>query len=480
MRRWVAAGSAVVTTLATAGAMVAPASGAAAKGGKSTGWKAISTPSDLTAGTDAPSVAQFGSTYEAAWMHTYGTGTSHTYGIDARILSGGDKPVGKVITVTKGWSVIAADPVILKADGMRVIAFNGAKGSNPASPYGTPAEYYFTSSNGKAWTLHAGGLTAETSFANDASVAAIGSTSIITAEYGGDRIQYNVGFPTSANPPSSFDGHTEPTGNYADLPGVAATGSKAWIAWYSSSNIKKNGGGIQVQQVLPSTGTRMQAPGTYQKANNLTGATHERVPIVIAHGKPFVAYSRYDNQGVYVWKVGAKKPFAKLKTPGEYEVTLATGPGGRIWVLWYGSGGTYASRSNKADTHFGPKTHVSNSPNQAPGAMLASGSHGPLVVTAFIGNYAQAKKDAIFSTEIRPRLSCSASPSTTKGGKKVAIKVVDAGDPVKGAKVSFAKVSKKTNKKGLAKIHVPHAAGTYAAKASISGYVGCTTKVHVT
>jgi hypothetical protein len=474
MRTSVIAGIAITACLASTAALAVPASGASAKASASTGWKPISAGNKYLGSSEAPSVAQFGSGYEAVWLHTYGT-TNHTYGLDARLLNAAGKPLGKVIAVTSGWAGIGTDPVILKANDMRVIAFNGYKGSNPSAPYGKPAEYYFTSTNGKSWTLDSGSLSAAGAYTVDAAVAPMGSTSIITAEYGGDRIDYNVGF-SAQNPRSSFDGHTDLTGNYADLPGVAATSTNAWIAWFSDSSTPSKEA-IQVQQVLPSAGTRVQAPLSYYSKTNSASATHERVPIVVSHGKPYLAYARYDNQAVEVWRFGAKHP-VQIHSPATL-ITMASGPSGRLWLMWANGNGWYATRSNKADTRFGPTTHISLKSVQSTGPVLGAGSRGPLVATGFIGNYTNQNKNAVFATQIRPRLTCSVSPGTVKPGKTVSVGVRDAGDKVKGAKVTLEKASAKTKKSGTAKLHAPHVKGTYTAKVGLAGYVGCSASVHV-
>jgi hypothetical protein len=165
---------------------------------------------------------------------------------------------------------------------------------------------------------------------------------------------------------------------------------------------------------------------------------------------------------------------------GVGDIVLTAAPKGRLWLYWEDRNDWRATRSNKAATKFGPVT-VLNLPNKNDlenNLIAGNGSAGPLEAIAMITTPASANE--IIGRQILPRLSIVAVHSVTRG-KKLHVKVTDAGDPVQGATVHFAGHKAKTNSKGKATFRVSkHAAlGSTKVTATNKGYTPVTTKVTI-
>lgn len=417
-----------------------------------------------------PSIARFGSTYEVVWVHYNGS----TYSLEARILSAAGAPTGSVITVVSGWGLIRNFPSILFANGQRVIAFAGYQnGGTGANFWDYPAEYYVTSSDGLTWSSPPSGyLSPEADV--DGTVVPMGSSSVLTASGVGDSIGFQQGF--SASLPTGWSGNTSATGLNASYPGIAVSGTKAWISWLSDSS---SAPGVHVQPVLPSLGTRKRAPSSL--VNNAYPPTHQRIPLVVrtgTTGPPYTAYARPSGgTKVYIWKYGATSPIA-LTASGATNVELTGAPGGRLWVFWTDSKGWHATRSNKAATHFGPVTTIGYPANANHTTIAAVGSAGPLEAVSVTIPSFDNTKSAIYAAQIKPRLSCGVSPTSGPPGTKIAVTVKDAGDPVSGATVKFAGKTGTTSSTGVVHFTIPSGpTGKLGITASHSGYTGCSTTV---
>lgn len=180
-----------------------------------------------------------------------------------------------------------------------------------------------------------------------------------------------------------------------------------------------------------------------------------------------------------LWRFGTAKAKV-IKQPRDAEhTTLAPAPGGRIWVAWEGKDRgmrLFATRTNPAATRFGAV--VSIKPPKGTDAVYrlnVEGSRGFLDVVALVQR--SPGDIAHWHQRLRPGLTLTAKPSKVAAGKAVTFKVADAGQAVKGAKVTLKlggkKLSKTTQASGTAKIKVPAATkpGRYAASADKAGYV---------
>jgi len=188
-----------------------------------------------------------------------------------------------------------------------------------------------------------------------------------------------------------------------------------------------------------------------------------------------------------LWRFGAAK--AKVvKQPRDAEhTTLAPAPSGRIWVAWEGKdrgNRLFATRTNPKASRFGAV--VSVKPPKGTDAvhrLNVEGSRGYLDLLALVNR--GGGDISYWHQRLLPGLTLTAKPKKVAAGKRVAFKVSDAGQAVKGAKVTLKlggkQLSKKTKASGKAKMKVPAKTkpGRYAAAARKGGYAGTKRKLRV-
>ena len=436
-------------------------------------WTQISSGTQL--GLSQPAVARFGKDYEAVWVQKV---TPSSFAIRARILDAAGHPKGGVIDVLDNWSELSLDPTILSAGGQRVIAFAGQRVQSP-DPYNTDAEYYLTSSDGKHWSLQSDVLSPAGAGTDVGTAVAAYSTGFLTGLARSGQVEYYLG-PSSQDPPSSFSGSTDSTGNGTSEPGVAVAGNKAWFAWYSDTNSASQNG-VSAQQVLPTKGPRLHAAASHSGITSY-GAQQD-LSLVARTGSTDAPYTAFGappaHQAVVVWQIGASKPLLHISSPGFHTVSLAAGPKGRLWVVWQDTKGWHATRSNRSATRFEPISRVSLPASSGVGDLASVGSAGPLEAISEQTPY-KTGHTLVYAHLFRPRLSCSASPSKVKPGQSFTVKVTDAGDAVPSATVHALGAKKKTTRSGKAKLRMPrHGASTAHITVSLAGYVGCSATVRV-
>ena len=210
---------------------------------------------------------------------------------------------------------------------------------------------------------------------------------------------------------------------------------------------------------------------------NSTPALLHQVGITGRIGAPgvFVAYGRGTNPYMAdpsVYRVDTGQAMRLTKKDGE-KTSIAAAPGGRLWAFWKSEGTVYATRSNTAATKWGKIVSV-KAPQKATAIYNLAGdaSLGPLdllVTTETSSGYAS------WHRRILPGLS--AKTAKNKKGK-TAMKVIDAGAPVGGARVKVKKVgSKKTGASGQAVFSLEP--GRYKVSVSKKGYATFTKKIKV-
>jgi hypothetical protein len=427
-----------------------------------------------------PSIHRFGKNYQVIWVVLSGT----TSGIDSRILDRSGKPVGGVVHVIKGWSGIQPDPTIFGIGAQRVIAFAGDRSSSGSDPYRSGAEYYLSSTNGTKWTLGTGSLSHSTFADRDTGAAAIDDNGVPVVDFTiGQAAEYHVGFDSS-NPAAKLDGITANTGNFASTPGLGRDpkSGAVWAVWYSDSSSPSTDG-INAQMILPSKGPRVHAPSSH-KGSSSTGVQQDLPAAARPKSKGggvYTAYATPIDNAIAVWRLGAKRALIVKDAAGPREITLSAAPSGRLWLFWRSLDGRWrATRSNRAATRFGAKTTL-QAFTDANGAKVAGdGSTGPLEAVAVVT--AGSGVTRIMATQIKPKLTVSVSHKSVARGHSVKVRVTDAGDAVKRAKVHFEGVTKRTNKHGKVSFRTSHSTplGKHAIKARKTGYTGAHTKVRIT
>ncbi len=396
------------------------------------------------------------------------------------------KQVGSIDTILGGWGSVVEDPVLLDyrdGDGIRLV-FSGINGAT-GSPYNTGAMYtsVSTDTTGTSWNLNSGSMSQST-LASSGSIGATndgnGVPMAAWVQGAGNQVRWHHGVDAS-NPATDPDGSTTSGSGCCLYHSAMATDLKTgdvWLAWYS--NQSGAGNGTWIKKVSPTTSGNRKVP------SSATGG--QSVDFIAG-----VAIAARRGGGVYtatcvgyptctrlqLWKVGTTKTWAIPGSGGATDVTIATAPTGRLWVAWVDPNDSVrAVRTNTSATGFGPVRKVGHPGGESTTYQIGGeGSSGRMDVLVNVG-------DALWHTQVLAGLAMTASPKTFDNATKKTVKFVvkDAGQPVKGARVSMGGQSTRTNSKGVAFLTFPRGfkAGAYTATAKKAGYYRATVKVKVT
>lgn len=244
-----------------------------------------------------------------------------------------------------------------------------------------------------------------------------------------------------------------------DLATDQVTGQTA-LAWFSNATGRT---GTWMRTILPSITAPVLAPGS-AKAGQAVGPDQRTALVARLGGGLYLAYcGGYPTcTRALLWRLGAAG--AKVVGTGSKveDVHVARGPGGRLWVTWHNGQRLFIRRSNKAVTGFGPVVQLKPpAKTSSIWKLTGDGSAGPLDLFASVTTPGSL---ATWHTQVRPPLSLLVK----KGAKKVTFKVIDAGDPVPGAKIKFGAKTLTSNAQG--KATAPRPKSTTKATAKKSGY----------
>jgi hypothetical protein len=198
----------------------------------------------------------------------------------------------------------------------------------------------------------------------------------------------------------------------------------------------------------------------------------------------YVAYCTSSSKcRLKLWHVGASKALSVPTSPNPGSASIASGPGGRIWVAWFDESTTkvYVTRTNAAVSKFGPVRSYST-PCAEHGLLgISSGSSGRLDVALQCVNNSLKAEELVTQVEVGLHISASRTRVSNTSKHTITMTVTDAGDAVPGAAVAFNGHSKTTNGKGRASFTLARHTkpGQYAATATKAQYLKATTTVTV-
>jgi len=206
---------------------------------------------------------------------------------------------------------------------------------------------------------------------------------------------------------------------------------------------------LYLQGVSPGTGAVQKVPG--QNRNAVVLAGRDTGPGV------FAAYTS-DGKHVRLLRYGGGSvAVGSREGTTAKALAAATGPAGRIWVMWGddSGGGVAVTRSNMAVTRFEPiQTVALNAASLY--RLEGDGRLGPLDLLADAIPAKGPAVSGLYYARVRPVLSTIVAVHAVKNGKgkivghTLTVTVTDAGDPVQGATVSAGGKQAKTGKNGSA------------------------------
>lgn len=356
--------------------------------------------------------------------------------------------LGATTTMSSGWSTLDPPALLTAPDGSTLVGYWGGIIQN--DPNHQELNAASSTNGGATWTLTPYNLV---------SGQEVGMDTMSAARLGNNYYQAWGAFLHFGNTTSPVFQFTA-SGNPSDCCGYDATvtaqssPSGVLTAWYSNQT---NHDGVYVQGVDPNSGQPLGSPSLMP---GTAGVGKALVPpaLVARSGAPgiLLAYKSGSPVGtrVLVWAAGSPKAITLGTSQRDVDnFDLAPDVGGRVWAVWEtfntsGHAQIVVRRSNGAATAWGQPVLV-NPPNNTDLWSLSANATGTgsLDVVGAFGNQGQI---AEYQTRVLPGLSVGAKPSKLhrKHKTKVKFTVLDAGTPVKGAKVKVGKVSGTTSSKG--------------------------------
>jgi hypothetical protein len=358
-------------------------------------------------------------------------------GLSTIAISTAGKP-GPATSVVSGWP--AGQPGLLALPGGTLETVFGA-----ISPGNVSGVWGVSSTNGGiGWTspslVGAGGVDEPLAYGADVTGAVSGTQPVLALPSAGNLVvQFGLGGGSAtAVITTQADGSTAD----ADL-AVDAAGGQVVAGWPSVAHEPA----LYLQGVSP-IGAAQKVPGQSRNAVVLAGRD--------SGAGVFAAYTS-DGKHVRLLRYGGGSVAVGSRAGTTAKVlAAATGPAGRIWVMWGDdSGGVAVTRSNKAVTRFETVQRVALSPLSLY-RLEGDGRLGPLDLLADAIPGKGSTVSGLYYARVLPVFSTTVAVHAVKNGKGVivghalTVTVEDAGDPVPGAAVSAGGKKATTGKNGSA------------------------------
>lgn len=355
--------------------------------------------------------------------------------------------------VVSGWDSVQPPAAAVGADGSIHVLISGQKVPSNTDPNSGLNEAVGPGS----WRLgaHAFGtfqLTVASSA--DVSTAMLKSGQLVSAWRSATTMLVQAGVDPSAQPQN-----ITPPG-LAEAPAIAVDqgSGDAVVAYRAVAN-----GDNVFRRVAPSLGTPETMPGAKTQAPTIAAR---------AGGGVFTAYSP-DGARVVLLRFGGKAQTVPVpKGVRVLTAGVASGPDGRLWVYYGNEQHTYVTRTSRAVSGYEPVQTLTSPPKTVQYFRLeGEGSAGPLDLFADV-TVDGATKDGSYQTHVFPALSVRVARKAATSSVRLTVRVLDAGDPVAGAKVTgLPGGARTTDASGSVSVTVASKKGSFALTATKAGYL---------
>ena len=434
-------------------------------------WARVTTPDG--ASSDQVGLIRTGDgALHLAWHHPTGPNTEDL--LHTMISPAGQ--VGSATPIQSGWTGFTNPALVVDPGGLRVFwgGFRSTDSSDPQRETNTA----LSADGGTSWALQPGSVVPDgaQSYASNTAATVRGSETL-QAFAGTLGTWVHAGL----SPATPNHDYQAPLGQYGYDPNLATDAAgRTLLAWFSSAAGHL---GVQVQDV-GAEGAPIGAPATMPGTGAMQIGMLGRTPLVARPAGGF--YVAYPTPGVVrVWRVGAgdAPQVGRVSGSGSPAVAVAAGADGRLWVAWtkgFGDPDVLARRSNESATRFGAVVNAGHPEDAAQAYKLdASAAGGALDL---LGNFnIGSSSDAVTSyRRILPGLALDADPGRLRRGRRTAVRftVADAGDPVKGARVTADGKAGTTDGKGRVTLTLKSRRALTAA-ATRSDYTAARRKIRV-
>jgi hypothetical protein len=447
--------------------MLALALGASAGSAEArTSWRSLQTSGQLNVSDLVGTARGADGSLHVAWQRRTSNGL---YDLMQTPVAANGAVVGSPIPIVTGWASVEG-PTLL-ASGKDLFAFfSGTQTLVTGDPH-EGVDFAISPDNGGSWQLAPTAIAAgDFAGQRDASVA-LGPDGALTSWYAGEETVAHLGTDPIAEP--NQRGFGNGTGQM-----VAVSGSHALVAWCTDV---QGPNGVFVQPLDPASagpaGPARIVPGSTSRIDGSAQAycpASTRVPLVARQNDGFfVATVDGNRRTVHGWVVGA--PRAHTVAGGssfKQHIAAAASPGKKasVWVGWVSEDGTVQVRRSDADARVFGATVTLAGPRD--GTIFGLDLNAQVDRVDLVARVERDDGTVVLEhTQSYPGLTLVAH-----SGKRPSFRVLDAGSPVRNAKVTVAGHSGTTGPDGRVQIPVKHP-GRYTAHAAATKYVGATATV---
>ena len=267
---------------------------------------------------------------------------------------------------------------------------------------------------------------------------------------------------------------------YGNDPNLATdAANRTVMAWYSNATGRL---GVLAQDVN-ADGSPGRRPA-HDAGHGRDERRHAR-PHAVGRARGGGFYVAYPTPGsVRVWRVGASSAPVVAGIDNSPAVAVAAAGDGRIWVLWtkgFGDPDVLARRSNKGATRFGATVNAGHPKDADAGLQARRERRGQRARRARQLQHRRRRRTRSRPTAgCCPASRCKASPGRLRKGEQTQVRftVLDAGDPVSGARVKVAGRSGTTDGSGRVTLSLK-SRRALEARATRSGYTAATRRIGV-
>jgi hypothetical protein len=359
---------------------------------------------------------------------------------------------GPKSTVVSGWDSVHVPAAVTAPDGSIHVLISGQKVLANTDPYAGLNEAIGPGS----WTLGAhafGAYQITVPSSADVGAAMLKSGQLVSVWRSATTLLVQAGVDPSTQPQNI----TPPGLGEGPVIAVDQRSGDAVVAYRHVVD-----GADFFRRVLPSLGAPQAMP-----------AAKVNAPTIAARvgGGVFSAYA-VDGTQVRLLRFGGQaKPVPVPKGTQVLVAGLSAGPDGRLWVYYGNEQHTYVTRTSKSVSGYEPVQTLTSPPKTVQYFRLeGEGSAGPLDLFADV-TIDGATKDGSYQTHVFPALSLRVSKQATSSGVHLTVRVVDAGDPVAGARVTGLPGGAKTTDASGSVVVTAARKGTVALTATKAGYV---------
>jgi hypothetical protein len=385
--------------------------------------------------------------------------------------------IGATTPIQTGWAGVQ-NAALVPAPGGGIRAFWGGQRTVDTNEPNQDLNTALSVDGGATWALQIGTIAPPGAQAHGSPVSA-------TALPDGTPLQAWAGtlgtwVHSGLDPATPNRDFQAPLGAYGYDAGIASDpAGQAVLAWYSNATGNL---GVFAQNVA-ADGSPVGAAANFPGTGNMTVGMLGRTPIVARAGGGF--YVAYPTgfpalNRIRLWRVGApsSRVLARTSRLGSPAATLAAAADGRLWVAWIdagvGSPRVLVRRSNAAATVFGAVVDAGRPARAASGYRLDASASGGALDVLGVFTIGAGPGASTYHARVLPGLTLLASRRRVKRDDptSVTFTVLDAGDPVRGARIRAGGKSGLTNVKGKLTLSIPGGDSAVNARASAAGYTG--------